>query len=135
MVIKLISDAFQCSPQALQKKCFPTFTFVLAPLYRLITAVNNASGIPFFPIAHSTTFLGPLSNAFSRSTKRMSNFVCLAKYSSCIHLRMKSASIVPLPGIKSNCMSSIATIFLKYLLQQFSLHVLVFLLHCIFHSS
>ena len=46
------------------EKCVPTFTFVLAPFYRLINAVTNASGIHLFLIAHSTTFLGTSWNTF-----------------------------------------------------------------------
>ena len=43
-------------------KCFQTFTFVYTPLYRLITALTNASGIPFFLIAHFITFHGPIAH-------------------------------------------------------------------------
>ena len=42
----------------------PAMTLVFAPSYKLITALTITSGIPFFLIAHSTTFLGTLSNAF-----------------------------------------------------------------------
>ena len=51
-----------------------TITLVFAPSYRLITGQTKTSGIPFFLIAYSNTFLGTLSKAFSRSTKYMLRF-------------------------------------------------------------
>ena len=44
----------------------PTLTFVLEPSYKLITAFFNTSGNLFFLSTHSITFLGTLSNAFSK---------------------------------------------------------------------
>ena len=41
-------------------KYVPNFTICLFTLYRLITAVTNASGIPFFLIGNSKTFIGSL---------------------------------------------------------------------------
>ena len=81
-----------------------------------------ASGIYFFDISHSMNFLGALSNAFSISTKHMFNLFCFARYS-CNLLKIKIASIVPLPGIKPNYISSyhysFSHFFLKYLLTIF----------------
>ena len=50
---------------------------------------------------------------FFRSKKHMYNFFCLPMYSSYMRLKMKTASIVHVPGIKPNCISSIATIVLN----------------------
>ena len=63
------------------KPCTPTFIpnhsltdpsydmiLVLACLYMVITALTNHSSTPSFLMTHSTTFLGTLSKAFSRST-------------------------------------------------------------------
>ena len=64
---------------------------------------------------------------FCQIYKNMYNFCCLAKYSSCIRLKMKTASIIHLPGITPNCISSIVTIFIIFSqvpFQQFPLHVL-----------
>ena len=52
-----------------------TLALVFAPSYRLITDLTQTSGIPFFFIAHSNTFLGTLSNAFSWSTKHTTFFL------------------------------------------------------------
>ena len=79
--------------------------------YLTFVQAHHYSNQCFFLIAHSTTFLEPLSSAFSGFTKHMYNLFCLAKYSSCIHRKMKTTSIVPIPGIKPNCMSSIVAIF------------------------
>ena len=38
-----------------------TLTIVFPPSYRLITDLTKTAGIPFFPNAHSNTFLGTLS--------------------------------------------------------------------------
>ena len=51
-----------------------SLTFVFAPSYKLITHPTKTSGIPFFHIAHTNTFLGTLSKAFSRSTKHICKF-------------------------------------------------------------
>ena len=70
--------------------CTPTFTpnhslthppydliLVLACLYMAITALTNHSSTPNFFMAHSTTFLGTLSKAFSRSTNAHHSFLCI----------------------------------------------------------
>ena len=103
--------------------------------YTFLQAATNAYGIPFFLIAHSTTFLGTLSNAFSRSTKHIFYFFWLAKYSSCISLKMKIASIVPfLAKSRIACQQSLPffSIFSQVHFKQFSLHVLV---HALFMIS
>ena len=63
--------------------CTPTFTsnfsiyssltlsLVFASSYKLITTLTITSGINFFLVAHSNTYLGTLSNSFSRSTKHI----------------------------------------------------------------
>ena len=84
-------------------------TFVQAPrsssqlTAQLIAALTNAFGIPFFLIAHSTKLCQMI---FSRSTEHIYNFFCLAMFSSCILLNVRTASIVPLHGIKPNGVSS-----------------------------
>ena len=73
--------------------CTPTFTpnhslthppydltLVLACLYIAITALANHSSIPSFLMVHSTTFLGTLSKAFSRSTNSHHSFLCFPLY-------------------------------------------------------
>ena len=75
----------------------------------LITAFTITSGKPYLRIAHSITFLGSLSNAFSISTKHLYNFLHL--YSSCILLTINNASVVALLGIKPNCIPSTFTYF------------------------
>ena len=49
---------------------------VLACLYMAITALTNHSSTPNFLMAHSTTFLGTLSKAFSRSTNAHHSSLC-----------------------------------------------------------
>ena len=90
-------------------KCVPTFTFVFAPSHGHITAMTNASGIPFFLIAHSKTFLGTQSNTFSRSTKHMYSLFCFLIYLP----KNQNASIVHFTGKKPICKSTIATTFLN----------------------
>ena len=76
--------------------CTPTFTpnhslthppydliLVLACLYMAIAALTNHSSTPNFLMAHSTTFLGTLSKAFSRSTNAHHSFLCFPLYLSC----------------------------------------------------
>ena len=76
--------------------CTPTFTpnhslthppydliLVLACLYMAITALTNHSSTPNFLMAHSTTFLGTLSKAFSRSTNAHHSSLCFPLYLSC----------------------------------------------------
>ena len=73
--------------------CTPTFTpnhslthpsydliLVLACLYMAITALTNHSSTPSFLMAHSTTFLGTLSKAFSRSTNAHHSSLCFPLY-------------------------------------------------------
>ena len=69
----------------------PTLTFVLEPSYKLITAYTNTSANPFFLNAHFITFLGTLSNVFSKSTKHMYSFCSLSRNSSFILLRINNA--------------------------------------------
>ena len=87
-----------------------TLTLVFAPSYRLISDLTQTYLIPFFINAHSTTFLGTLSKTFTRSTKHIHNFLHLACYSSCSLLKINTASIVTLSGIKPNCISSTVNI-------------------------
>ena len=83
-----------------------TLTLVFAHSYRLFTDLTKTSGIPFFLIAHYSTFLGILSKAFSMSTKHTYYLFPLAWYSSCSLLAINTTSIVPFSGIKPNCISS-----------------------------
>ena len=77
--------------------CTPTFTpnhslthppydliLVLACLYMAITALTNHSSTPNFLMAHSTTFLGTLLKAFSRSTNAHHSFLCFPLYLSLV---------------------------------------------------
>ena len=82
-----------------------TSNFRLQPSYKLITACTN----PFFLGAHSTTFLRTLSNAFSKSTKRMHSFVSFPRNFSRILRKINNARVVPFPDTQPNCVSSIAT--------------------------
>ena len=56
---------------------------VVACLYMAITALTNHSSTPNFLMAHSTTFLGTLSKAFSRSTNAHHSSLCFPLYLSC----------------------------------------------------
>ena len=55
-----------------------TLALVFATPYRLITDLIKTSGIHFFLITHSNTFLGTLSKAFFRSMKHILLFFPLA---------------------------------------------------------
>src|SRR5664279_158911 len=68
------------------------------------------SSTPNFRKAHHTTSLETLSKAFSKSTKAIHRSFFLAKYFSCCCLTTNMASVVPLPAINPNCMSSTFTI-------------------------
>src|SRR5664279_1596413 len=68
------------------------------------------SSTPNFRKAHHTTSLETLSKAFSKSTKAIHRSFFLAKYFSCSCLTTNMASVVPLPAINPNCMSSTFTI-------------------------
>ena len=61
------------------------------------------------PVAnlHKTISLGALSKAFSKSTKAKYRCFFLLRNFFCICLRINIASVVPRPGIKPNCISSI----------------------------
>ena len=60
-------------------------------------------------IAHKRAFLGTQSEAFSESTKVKYRGVCLPTCFSCNWCRMKIASLVPWPCIKTNYILSIST--------------------------
>ena len=75
-------------------------------LYIACTNRTIHSSMPSFRMAHQMTFLGTRSNA-SRSTNAKYNFLFLARCFSCNCLSMNIASVVPRPGMKPNCMSSI----------------------------
>ena len=53
---------------------------VLSCSYMAITALTNNPSIPSFLMAHSTTFLGTLSKAFSRSTNAHHSSLCFPLY-------------------------------------------------------
>ena len=55
-----------------------------------------------------------LANTFSKSTNTRYNSLSFSRYFSCNCLRMKIASIVPLPATNPYCSSLISTIFLKH---------------------
>ena len=75
------------------------FTWLLA--FRYITCITRTihSGIRTFCKAHHRTFLGNLSNAFSRSIKTKSIFRFFLMYTSWTCLTIKTVSVVPRPGI------------------------------------
>ena len=87
-----------------------TLTLVFAPSYKLITDLTKTAGIPFYLIAHPNTFFATLSKASSMSTKHIYYFLPLAQYCSCILLKINTASILHLSGIKPNSISSTDTI-------------------------
>ena len=88
------------------KQLCQTLTLVFAPSYKLITAVTITSGIYLSSSLHTPILFSGLCQM--PSPGQWSTYIhvynfCLSKYSSCNLLRMNSASIVPLPGIKRNC--------------------------------
>ena len=94
----------------------PTLTRLRALLYIACTRCTIHSLTPIFLIAHHKTFRGTRSNAFSRSTKAKNRvrFLSLRSFLdknfswSC--RMMNIASVVPRPGTKANCISSMAII-------------------------
>ena len=94
----------------------PTLTRLRALLYIACTRRTIHSSTPTFLIAHHKTFRGTRSNAFSRSTKAKNRvrFLSLRSFLdknfswSC--RMMNIASVVPRPGTKTNCISSMAII-------------------------
>src|SRR5664279_2422076 len=87
-----------------------TFTAVDASSYIDLITDTIHSSTPNFRKAHHTTSLGTLSKAFSKSTKAIHRSFFFAKYFSCSCLTTNIASVVPLPAINPNCMSSTFTI-------------------------
>ena len=90
-------------------------TLVLACLYIAITALTNYSSTPSFLMVHSTTFLGTLSKAFSRSTNAHHSSLCFPLYLSCNCLAINIAQVVPVPGLNPNYILSISTACLNLL--------------------
>ena len=70
---------------------------------------------PSFLMAHSTTFLGTLSKAFSRSTNAHHSFLCFHLYISYNCLAINIVWVVPVPGLNPNCILSISTACLNLL--------------------
>ena len=68
------------------------------------------SSIPWLVKAPDKTFLGTRLKAFSRSTKAKYSGFLAAMCFCCRWRTMKMASVVPLPGTKPNCISSMFTI-------------------------
>ena len=66
-------------------------------------------------MAHSTTFLGTLSKAFSRSTNAHHSSLCFPLYLSCNCLAINIASDVSVPGLNPNYILSISTACLNLL--------------------
>ena len=79
-------------------------------MYIDITANTSHSSTPSLRIAQLITSLGTLSKAFSKSKKKpKQSFLPLTiNFSSYICLAIKMASVVPLPCMNPNCMSSIS---------------------------
>src|SRR6266516_4037939 len=78
----------------------------------LLITFTIHSSTPTYLRAHHSTSRGTLSKAFSKSTKAIHNSFCLPRNFSWTWRTIKIASVVPLPGLKPNCISSIFTIFL-----------------------
>ena len=92
--------------------CTPTFTqnhsllnhhIILSWFWHVYTwsytALTNHSSTPNFLMAHSTTFLGTLSKAFSRSTNAHHSSLCFPIYLSCNCLAINIAWVVLVPGL------------------------------------
>src|SRR6267154_1169949 len=95
---------FTCSPFIL--------TDVVTPSYMLLIKLTSHSSTPTCLRAHHTTSRGTLSNAFSKSTKAIHNSFCFPRNFSWTCRTIKIASVVPFPGLNTNCISSNFTIFL-----------------------
>src|SRR6266516_1861455 len=78
----------------------------------LLITFTIHSSTPTYLRAHHSTSRGTLSKAFSKSTKAIHNSFCLPRNFSWTWRTIKIASVVPLTGLNSNCISSIFTIFL-----------------------
>ena len=94
----------------------PTLTRLCALLYIACTRRTIQSLTPTFLITHHKTFRGTRSNAFSRSTKAKNRVRFLSlrsfldKNFSWTWRMTNIASLVPRPGTKANCISSMAII-------------------------
>ena len=97
--------------------CNPTFTSnlllkelltsvsLLTPTYSL--ALTNHYGTPTTRKAKNSTFWDTLLKAFSKSTNVIHSFLFFARYFSWNCLIIKIASVVPRPGQRLNCISSV----------------------------
>ena len=100
----------------------PTFTpnhsltdlpcgLILVPacLYMTITALTNHSSTPNFLMAHSTTFLGILSKALSKSTNARHSSLCFPLHLSYNCPVINITSVVPVPDLNPSYILSIST--------------------------
>ena len=93
--------------QVLVEVCmfFIIFIFIILPMFVYIIY----SGTPFHLKATWITSLGTRSKAFSRSTIIKNSFLYLVLSFLLSHLKRKTASTVPLRGIKPYCILPIST--------------------------
>ena len=77
-------------------------------IHRLTILTNHSSTSSFLKADHATSLVTQLK-AFSKSTIAKCKFFFFAKYFSCYCLKIKMAFVVPQPGIKVNCISSMPT--------------------------
>jgi hypothetical protein len=71
------------------------------------TSLTIHSGTPSIHIGHQITFLGTLSNAFSKTTKAMYRFWFAPRYYACSWRTTKMASVIPRYGFNYlYCLSS-----------------------------
>src|SRR5580692_9760133 len=71
--------------------------------YNVLITFTIHSSTPNWCKAHHSTSLGTLSNAFSKSTNAIHNSFFFSRNLSCTCLSTNIASVVPLPGLKPNC--------------------------------
>ena len=87
-----------------------TLVLLLASTYMACTSLTNHSGTPTTLKAHFSSFRCTLLKAFSKLTNPIYSSLCFGRYFSWSSLRIKIASVVPGPGQKSNCISSVLTV-------------------------
>src|SRR3989442_5497225 len=105
-----------CTPTLTSKLSLSSpflLTAVVTPSYILLMTFTIHSSTPTCLKAHHKTSCGTLSKAFSKSTNAIHSSFCLPRNFSCTCLTIKIASVVPLPGLNPNCISSVFTVFLS----------------------
>ena len=109
-------------------KCFTSDAYIQA-----CTTLTNHSGTPTTRKANNRTFWDTLLKAYSKSTNAIHSFLFLARYFSWDCLIIKIASVVPRPGQRLNCISSVLIVSRMMFLTTLSINLRTW--SCSFRSS